>query len=99
MLGELVVAFIYGGLAGLMGTVMARSNAQEQVYMRKILELRSWMKARGVSDRAQGKAMESFHSAHNNHEIYDQQEIFVSMPTALAGGEIACWHAHLSLAA
>ena len=29
MLSELAVAFIYGGLAGLVGTVMARSQAQE----------------------------------------------------------------------
>ena len=55
MVSELVVAFIYGGLAGLMSTMLSSMGAAEEEYAQKVASLRAWMKDRGLSRRTKEK--------------------------------------------
>eukprot|EP01043_Picozoa_sp_COSAG02_P019886 COSAG02_NODE_969_length_15565_cov_9.614833_17_plen_47_part_00 len=46
MLGELVVGFIYGSLAGVISSIMVTMGVGQQDSMLKLLSLKAWMNAR-----------------------------------------------------
>ena len=46
VLGELVVGFIYGSLAGVISSIMVTMGVGQQDSMLKLLSLKAWMNAR-----------------------------------------------------
>ena len=84
MIAQLVVAFIYGGLAGLMSTLMAHFSQGEEEYNTKLSALKAWMKARDVNLRDRDRIMSSFNSRHKDAVCFDQAEIMNELPKPLA---------------
>ena len=62
--GTLVIGFIYGGLAGVLSSLMMTQNAGEQVYMSKLLNLKNWMKNRNLNKRERARILSHFNAEH-----------------------------------
>ena len=84
VIGTLVTGFIYGGLAGVLSSIMMTQNAGEQEYMLQLLHLKSWMKARSLNQRERRKILAQFNNEHQSGLNFDEHQILESLPVALA---------------
>ena len=63
VLGELVVGFIYGSLAGVISSIMVTMGVGQQDSMLKLLSLKAWMKARNLKKSDKVKILAAFNNA------------------------------------
>jgi CRP-like cAMP-binding protein len=83
--GELVVGFIYGGLAGVISSIMMTQGAGERESMAKMLSIKAWMKARGINKRDKAKIMAHVNSQSAVGANFNERDILDELPPALAG--------------
>ena len=79
----LVVGFIYGGLAGVLSSIMMTQNAGEQDHMLQMLQVKGWLHNRNLSPRERNKIMAFFNAAHERGG-YDEQHILALLPVSLS---------------
>eukprot|EP01043_Picozoa_sp_COSAG02_P026259 COSAG02_NODE_1507_length_12231_cov_56.431751_4_plen_780_part_00 len=84
VMSELVVGFIYGGLAGVISSLMMSSSAGEQEYVQKIVALKSWMKAKKMTKRHRMKILAHFNTQQENGHFFSEEEILSSLPPTLS---------------
>lgn len=84
VMSELVVGFIYGGLAGVISSLMMSSSAGEQEYVQKMVALKSWMKSKKMTKRHRMKILAHFNTQQENGTFFAEEDILASLPPTLS---------------
>jgi hypothetical protein len=74
VLGELVVGFIYGSLAGVISNVMVTLGVGQQDTMLKLLSLKAWMKSRNLKKGDKVKILAVFNQM-NDGAPFDEKQV------------------------
>ena len=81
---ELITGFIYGGLAGVMSTIMMSSGAGDQEQVHKLIQLKAWMKSKDMPKRHRMKILAHFTAQQEGGGGVDEREILESLPPSLS---------------
>eukprot|EP01052_Picozoa_sp_SAG31_P015666 SAG31_NODE_1013_length_10376_cov_9.342220_5_plen_347_part_00 len=84
-IGELVVGFIYGGLAAVLSSIMVTNSASDQEYMAKMLSIKAWMKSRGITKRDKAKILAHVDSQLSSGAAFNEREILDDLPPSISG--------------
>eukprot|EP01048_Picozoa_sp_COSAG05_P014942 COSAG05_NODE_1744_length_4158_cov_8.451589_3_plen_578_part_00 len=83
VVSELVVGFIYGGLAGVISSLMMNSGASEQEMVQKMVALKSWMKSKNMTKKMRMKIQAHF-EAQTDGGLLNESEILSTLPASLS---------------
>ena len=76
VLGELVVGFIYGSLAGVISSIMVTMGVGQQDSMLKLLSLKAWMKARSLKKSDKVKILAAFNQINEGGSVpFDEKQV------------------------
>jgi hypothetical protein len=89
LLAELVLALVFGSLAGVISSVMMKQGAAQQDEMREALALRNWMRARNFRTSHKGKILAAFNQR-SERAAFNQPQILSGLPPALSAE--LCYH-------
>eukprot|EP01051_Picozoa_sp_SAG22_P010048 SAG22_NODE_879_length_6707_cov_14.725787_6_plen_196_part_00 len=79
----LVVGFIYGGLAGVLSSIMQTQSVGQQEQMLRHIQIKGWMRSRNMKRHYAAKIL-AFFIAEEQAGTHDEQAILASLPNALA---------------
>ena len=83
LMSELVLALIFGSLAGVMSSIMIMMGSGQQDAMVKLLALKAWMRARGLKASDKAKILAAFNQQVESSS-FDQRAILSDLPPSLA---------------
>ena len=72
---ELVVGFIYGALAAVMGSLMMGLNVGEKEYAMKMASVKGWMRAKDLGKQESLKILNYYRATHKGNSVYDEAAI------------------------
>ena len=83
VVSELVVGFIYGGLAGVISSLMMNSGASEQEMVQKMVALKTWMKSKKMTKKMRMKIQAHF-EAQTDGGLLNESDILSTLPASLS---------------
>ena len=82
---EIVIAFIYGALAGLMGSVIISLQGGEKDHQMKIRAVREWMMEKNVAKEQSEQLLKFLNLRHQQQAVVDEAELMKELPPLFAG--------------
>jgi hypothetical protein len=84
VVSEIVIGFIYGGLAGVMSSLMMSGGASQQAYMEQMMALKAWMKSKRMPKRHRAKILAHFETQLEEGSMFSEREILSQLPPTLS---------------
>ena len=78
-----MLGLIFGSLAGVISAIMMTLGAGQQDAMLRLIELRSWMRARGLKTSDKAKILAAFNTQ-TEMSAFNQEQILGDLPPGLA---------------
>ena len=84
VVAELVMALIYGALAGVISTIMMGTRGNEQESQRKLQSLRTWMHGHKFTKKMQTTVIHYFQQIWSTRAMFDQVQLVDDMPPSMS---------------
>ena len=84
VVSEIIIGFIYGGLAGVMSSLMMSGGSSQQAYMTQMMALKAWMKQKHMPKRHRAKITAHFENQLESGAMFDERDILEQLPVVLS---------------